>query len=198
MSPRDATEFRAMFEMALDGQAPAAIRYPRTFAPHPAKELPVRRELVRGRAETLRTGGDLAIVALGHMAYPALEAAESLAAHGIQATVVNARFVRPLDVETIRDLADRLPHVFTIEEHSIRGGFAAQVLEELALVRGRADRIRPIAIPDAFVPHGTRGELLRELRLDPAGLAARMSEVLGVPAPGRRPAGTWSQSSRVP
>ena len=73
--------------------------------------------------------------------------------------------------------------MFTIEEHSIRGGFAAQVLEELALVHGRADRIRPIAIPDAFVPHGTRSELLRELRLDPIGLAAQVRE--GTRAPRR-------------
>jgi 1-deoxy-D-xylulose-5-phosphate synthase len=186
LSARDETEFRAMFDYALDCGVPAAIRYPRTFAPHPAKELPIRRELVRGKSETLRTGGDVALVALGHMVYPAMEAAEKLAAAGIQATVVNARFVRPLDLETLLDLTERFDAVFTIEEHSIRGGLAGQVLEELALVRGRADRIRPIAIPDAFVPHGTRYELLRELRFDPSGLAAQVREGLAA-TPGRRP-----------
>jgi 1-deoxy-D-xylulose-5-phosphate synthase len=197
LSARDETEFRAMFDLALDGDRPAAIRYPRTFAPHPAKELPVRRELIRGKSETLRTGGDLALVALGHMVYPAMEAAEMLAADGIQATVLNARFVRPLDLDAIRDLTERFPHVFTIEEHSIRGGFASHVLEELALVRGRADRIHPIAIPDAFVPHGTRSEILRELRLDPAGLAARVREALGAAPGGRRPSEPRGKSARV-
>jgi 1-deoxy-D-xylulose-5-phosphate synthase len=197
MSPRDESEFHAMFDLALDGDHPAAIRYPRTFAPHRDKELPVRRELVRGRSETLRTGGDLALVALGHMVYPALEAADALAASGLSATVVNARFVRPLDLETVRDLTERFAHVFTIEEHSIRGGFAAHVLEELALHRGRADRIRPISVPDAFVPHGTRSEMLRELRLDPAGLAAQIREVVGA-AGSRRPSERRGDSARVP
>jgi 1-deoxy-D-xylulose-5-phosphate synthase len=196
LSPRDETEFHAMFDFALDCGLPAAIRYPRTFAPHPAKELPVRRELVRGRSETLRTGKDVALVALGHMVYPAMEAAETLAAAGVEATVVNARFVRPLDLEMITDLTSRFECVVTIEEHSIRGGFAAQVLEELALVRGRADRIRPIAIPDAFVPHGMRWELLRELRLDPAGIAAQVREALAAgPA---RPSLPKGRSARVP
>src|SRR5687767_5674071 len=80
----------------------AAIRYPRTFAPHPAKEFPVRRELVLGKSETLRSGRDVALVALGHMVYVAMEAAEVLAADGIDATVVNARFVRPLDLAMIQ------------------------------------------------------------------------------------------------
>jgi 1-deoxy-D-xylulose-5-phosphate synthase len=195
LSPRDETEFRAMFDLALDGEHPAAIRYPRTFAPQAGREFPVRRELVRGRSETLRTGGDIAIVALGHLVYPAMEAAERLAALGIQATVINARWVRPLDLEVVRDLTDRFEHVITIEEHSIRGGFASHVLEELALVRGRADRVCPIAIPDAFVPHGTRSEMLRELRLDPAGLVARITETLGG---ARRASESRGRSARVP
>lgn len=177
-SPRDESEFKAMFDLALDLDRPAALRYPRTFAPHPAKELPVRRELMLGRAETLRVGRDVALVALGHLAYHAMEAADLLAAQGVSAHVVNARFVRPLDVELMAELTERFEHVFTIEEHNVRGGFASHVLEELALRRARADRIRPIAIPDAFVPHGARSELLRELRLDPAGLAAQVVEVL--------------------
>jgi 1-deoxy-D-xylulose-5-phosphate synthase len=177
-SARDESEFKAMFDLALDSDRPAAIRYPRTFAPHPSKEFTVRRELIRGQAETLRAGKDVALFALGHFVYHAMEAAEILAAKGVSAHVVNARFVRPLDLSCVRELTERFEHVFTIEEHTIRGGLASHVMEELALVRGRADRIRPIAIPDAFVPHGTRFELLRELRLDPAGIAEQVLETL--------------------
>jgi 1-deoxy-D-xylulose-5-phosphate synthase len=167
-----------MFDLALDLGRPAAIRYPRTFAPHPARELPVRAELALGRSETLRAGTDVALLALGHLVYPALEAAELLAAEGISAHVVNARFVRPLDLGMVRDVTERFSHVFTLEEHSIRGGFAAHVLEELAQIGGRAERVRPIALPDAFTPHGTRPELLRELRLDPAGIASQVRDAL--------------------
>ncbi len=177
-SARDATEFRAMLDLALDGPNPAAIRYPRTFAVHPTKELPQRSPLVLGKSETLRSGGDGAILALGHLTYHALAAAELLAANGVELTVVNARFVRPLDLDAVRELTERFEHVFTLEEHTIRGGFGSHVLEELAMVRGRTDRLRPIALPDAFVPHGTRSEMLRELAFDPRGLAARMQAVL--------------------
>lgn len=177
-SARDASEFRAMLDLALDGPNPAAIRYPRTFAVHPTKEIPAAAPMVLGKAEVLRNGGDTAILALGHLTYHALAAADLLAARGISATVVNARFVRPLDMDMVRDLTERFDHVFTLEEHTIRGGFASHVLEELAMVRGRVDRIRPIALPDGFVPHGTRSELLRELAFDPAGLAARVAAAL--------------------
>jgi transketolase C-terminal domain/subunit len=151
-SARDASEFRAMLDLALDGPNPAAIRYPRTFATHPARELPAAAPMVLGKAELLRDGTDTAILALGHLTYHALAAADLLAARGISAAVVNARFVRPLDLDMVRDLTERFDNVFTLEEHTIRGGFASHVLEELAMVRGRVDRIRPIALPDGFVP----------------------------------------------
>jgi 1-deoxy-D-xylulose-5-phosphate synthase len=182
MAPRDATEFHAMFDLALDCGKPAAIRYPRTFAPHPDREYPIRRELLLGLSETLLNGPDAAVLAYGHSVYPVMEAAEILAAEGIHLTVVNARFVRPLDKERVLDLASRFEHVFTVEEHSIRGGFASAVLEEVALERGRADRIRPIALPDAYVPHGTRAELLVEYGLHAAGLADRIRKGLQIRA----------------
>jgi 1-deoxy-D-xylulose-5-phosphate synthase len=178
MAPRDASEFAAMFDLALDSGRPAAIRYPRTFTPDPRHELPIRRELLVGLSETIQTGGDAAVLAYGSMVYPVLEAAEILAAEGIQLTVLNARFARPLDVDRIADLVGRFEHVFTVEEHSIRGGFTAAVLEELALAGLRADRIRPIALPDAFIPHGTRSELLVECGFSPRGLVERIRRAL--------------------
>ena len=82
-------------------------------------------------------------------------------------------------MEIVRELTETHEHVFTVEEHSIRGGFGAAVLEELALIGGGAHRIHPIALPDSFIPHGERGGLLKELGLDPAGLAASIKGRLG-------------------
>ncbi|MSR74691.1 MAG: 1-deoxy-D-xylulose-5-phosphate synthase [Planctomycetes bacterium] len=178
MAPRDASEFAAMFDLALDCGQAAAIRYPRAAAPDLAQEYPVRREMLAGLSETLCTGADAAVFALGHMVYPAMEAAEILAREGIHITVVNARFVRPMDTKTLGELCTRYQHVFTLEEHTIRGGFAAAALEECAMLGYGAERIRPIALPDALVPHGTRAELLVELRLDPTGIAQRIRETL--------------------
>lgn len=176
---RDATEYHAMFDFACDLGQPFAIRYPRTAAPDPEQEYPSRREMALGVSETMRQGKDAAIVAYGHSVYVAMEAAEKLAEEGIELTVVNARFVRPMDVDMLQDLTSRFEHVWTLEEHSIRGGFASAALEELSLVGGRADRLRPIALPDEFIPHGTRVGLLQELGLDPASVATRIRETLG-------------------
>jgi 1-deoxy-D-xylulose-5-phosphate synthase len=178
MAARDASEFQAMFDLALDSGKAVAIRYPRTAAPDAQRELPLRRELMMGLAEKLRSGSDVAIFALGHLVYPAMEAAEILAAEGIEVTVVNARFVRPMDIDMLRDLLAHHTQVFTLEEHTLRGGFASAVLEECALHGLDAGRIRPIALPDALVPHGSRAELMQELRLDPRGLAQRIRESL--------------------
>ncbi len=178
MAARDISEFKAMFDLALDCGQPAAIRYPRTYAAHPDREYPARRELLLGLSETLTQGGDAAIVAYGSLLYPVMEAAERLEAEGIRLTVVNARFVRPLDTQRMVDLVTRFEHVFTVEEHSIRGGFSSAVLEELVLARARADRIRPIALPDEFIPHGTRGELLTEFSLSPVAIADRVRRTL--------------------
>jgi 1-deoxy-D-xylulose-5-phosphate synthase len=164
--------------LALDSGKAVAIRYPRTAAPDAQRELPLRRELMMGLAEKLRSGSDVAIFALGHLVYPAMEAAEILAAEGIEVTVVNARFVRPMDIDMLRDLLAHHTQVFTLEEHTLRGGFASAVLEECALHGLDAGRIRPIALPDALVPHGSRAELMQELRLDPRGLAQRIRESL--------------------
>lgn len=183
MAARDITEFQAMFDFALDCKMPVALRYPRTFAPHQAREYPIRRELLLGLSETLVSGGDGAVLAYGHSVYSVMEAAEILAREGIHLTVVNARFVRPLDLERILELTSKFKHVFTVEEHSIRGGFASAILEELALHGGgAAGRIRPIALPDEFIPHGTRSELLAELKLNPIGLAERIRQGLALKA----------------
>ncbi|MCB9832197.1 MAG: 1-deoxy-D-xylulose-5-phosphate synthase [Planctomycetes bacterium] len=176
MAPADGSELRDMINMALDLGRPCVIRYPRTAAPEPEKEYPRNRALELGRADLLREGRDGAVLAYGSMVYPAMEAAEILARRGIELTVWNARFVRPLDLEMLRHALDEHPIVFTVEENSLNGGFGSACLEAAALNRLGADKILPIGLPDSFVEHGDRAEMLEEHRLDPASLANRFAE----------------------
>lgn len=178
MAPRDATEMEGMLNLSLDAREPVAIRYPRAAAPLPENEYPRAAALEWGRSEILREGAEVALVAYGSMVYPAMEAAEMMAEVGIEATVVNARFVRPLDRAMLRDVLSRHPLVCTIEEHTQNGGLGAACLEEAARSRWETDRLFPIAIPDSFVEHGTRIEMLEELGLTPHGLVQTVTQQL--------------------
>ena len=129
------------------------------------------RSLPIGRGELLRDGTDLAIVALGSRVAPALEAAQRLAEAGISAAVFNARFVKPLDVAAIADLARRCGALLTVEEHALAGGFGSAVLEALA-GEGISVPARLLAVPDVLVEHGDPAAQLAEFGLDAAGIAA--------------------------
>jgi len=152
---------------------PAALRYPRGAGvganlAGEAVPLPV------GRAETLRHGDDVCVLAVGSMVHPALAAARALAAAGIGCEVVDMRFVKPLDEDLLRSVWERHRQVVTVEENSIRGGFGSAVLEWAAAQGAGGPSVQLIGIPDAFQEHATRGELLTACGLDPAGLAARI------------------------
>jgi 1-deoxy-D-xylulose-5-phosphate synthase len=169
MAPRDGDQLAAMLRTALAGDGPAAIRYPRaaTAVAAPAQSsAPV----VVGTGEMLREGEDLALLAVGSMVAPALEAAELLARQGIAAAVVDARFVKPLDEKLILDLAQRCGGLVTIEENALQGGFGSAVLELLA-AHGVAAPVRRVGIPDRFIEHGPRAELLESLGLTSTGIA---------------------------
>ena len=131
MAPSDENELRRMLKTALDYDGPIALRYPRGAATGCDVE-PVITPLELGKAVVRRTGEDLLILAIGRPVGEALIAAEKLAAEGIGATVVDARFVKPLDSEAILDLAARIPRILTVEEHVRQGGFGSAVLECLA------------------------------------------------------------------
>ena len=166
MAPKDENELRHMLETALrrvDG--PVAIRYPRGSGVGVAMHEPLH-ALPIGRSETLRSGGDVAILALGAMVLPAERAADLLAADGIAATVVNARFIKPLDERLILDLAARCGSIVTVEENVRAGGFGSAVLE-LLHARELLIPARILAIPDRVFEHASQGRL-REL----AGLSA--------------------------
>jgi 1-deoxy-D-xylulose-5-phosphate synthase len=175
MQPRNGEELRDMLWTAAlwQGSAPIAVRYPR--APIPEETLPARepRVLEIGRAEQLRAGGDVAILALGTMVAPALTAAELMAEQGVSATVVNARFAQPLDERMILGLAASTGRIITIEENVIAGGFGSAVSECLDRNGHSATPQLRMGVPNEFVLHGKRDELLRECGLDAAGIARR-------------------------
>src|SRR3979409_991661 len=166
-APADATEVCALLETALASEGPIAIRYPKGPAPS-TPDLPVE-PLPIGRWEEKRKGSDAVIFAIGRMVEVAQEAAERLALQGVECTVVNARWVKPMDPRMV-DWARRHPIVLTVEDNVGSGGFGGGALEALA-PPARAGRVRPIALPDAFLPQGKASDILREHGLDAAGIA---------------------------
>lgn len=169
MAPKDLDELEAMLAFALGHRGPIAIRYPRgsmlRFSPELELRLPLESPPIElGKAEWLTRGSDIAIVALGSMVYPALETAALLEQKGISASVVNARFAKPIDLELLAHLAKEHRALLLIEEGTLQGGFGSIVVQELETVRNGL-RIRAIGIPDRFFEHGKR-----EILLDQAGL----------------------------
>lgn len=178
MAPKDEAEFQRMIVTGVNyTDGPIALRYPRgTGVGAPLleegwEELPI------GEGEVVRTGDDVLIVAYGTMVYRSLQAAEILQEHGIQATVVNARFVKPLDLDLLLPLAQRIGRVVTVEEGCLMGGFGSAVAEALL----DADITVPIlrlGIPDQLVEHAQPDEALAEIGLNSAGIAARILDKL--------------------
>ena len=165
-----------LWTAAKHGQGPVAVRYPRANVPD---EKPPDREprlLPIGISETLRAGGDVAFIALGTMVAPALASAELLEAQGAKATVVNARFVCPLDERMVTGLARSIGRLITVEENVPMGGFGSAVSECLDREGLAGTPLLRIALPRDFVAHGKRDELLQRAGLDAAGIAATALE----------------------
>jgi 1-deoxy-D-xylulose-5-phosphate synthase len=175
MAPKNGEELRDMLWTAARQKGhPVAVRYPRANIPE--AELPSRepRLLEIGVSEQLRAGGDVAILALGTMVLPALAAADLLASNGVSATVVNARFACPLDERAIAGLARSVGRLVTIEENVPMGGFGSAVDECLGKHDLSATPLLRIALPESFVTHGKRDELLQLVGLDAPQIAARV------------------------
>ena len=180
MAPKDEGEMRDMLRTAIEYPGPAALRYPRGsgFGVDIERE-PARLEI--GKAEVLREGHDVAILAYGEMVYPAIEAGENLAGQGVSATVVNTRFVKPLDEELITEIARSHRLIVTAEDAYLAGGFGSAVLELLE-AKGLADRIRVVrlGVTDEIVTHGDPKVLLAQYGLCADGIAAKALETLQV------------------
>lgn len=173
LSPKDPEELRAMLRWALEQEGPVAIRYNRGGITC-GEPLGRSTKMALGKSELLRTGHDVALLALGSMVYPALAASQELAHDGIDAMVVNARFVKPLDEAMVKRSATQTGCIVTLEEAQVAGGFGSAVSEAMdAMGLARVHHLR-VGLPDAFVEHGKRSELLARCQLDPHSLTTRI------------------------
>lgn len=187
MAPKDGRELKRMLKLALEGGGPTCIRYPRANVPDEELDLPSR-PFSWGKAEVLREGQDGAIIAYGAMVYPAFRAAELLSSEGIEVSVINARFAKPLDNKLILETVKTHPVVLTIEDHVLAGGFGSAVIEMLSDQGVDIRNVHRLGIPDKLIEHGSRAQLLRDLELDEEGIAKRLVaelEKLDIPAPVR-------------
>jgi 1-deoxy-D-xylulose-5-phosphate synthase len=189
MAPSGAQELRRMLATALALDGPAVIRYPRGVAPSEDRESsgglearPTPTEtgpLAVGRSLVVREGTDCALLAVGPMVWPAQEAAACLARKGIACAVIDARFVKPLDEELLDRLARQTGCLVTIEENALAGGYGAAVAEFLE-DRGLGEcRLLRLGLPDAFVEHGKRTDLLAGAGLGPDEIAQAVEELRG-------------------
>jgi 1-deoxy-D-xylulose-5-phosphate synthase len=176
MAPKDEAEFQRMIVTGIQHtDSPIAVRYPRGSGAGAPLMAEGWEALAVGKAEVLRSGKDVLILAIGTMVIPALQAAHMLSEHGIDACVVNARFVKPLDTELILPLARRIGQVVTVEEGCRMGGFGSAVLEAL-MDGGAVVPVTRIGIDDQFVTHATRSQLLESLGLTASGIARTIQE----------------------
>ncbi|MBN3943964.1 MAG: 1-deoxy-D-xylulose-5-phosphate synthase [Nostoc sp.] len=174
MAPKDEAELQSMVVTGVEHTSgPIAMRYPRGNG----YGVPLMEEgwepLEIGKGEILRTGDDVLIVAYGTMVYPGMQAAEILSEHGIEATVINARFVKPLDTELILPLAKKIGRVVTLEEGCVMGGFGSAIAEALL----DADILVPVkrfGVPDVLVDHAEPNESKTELGLTSHQIAERV------------------------
>jgi len=177
MAPKDEAELQRMVVTGIrymDG--PIALRYPRGNGYGAALMEEGWEPLPIGKGEILRNGDDLLLLAYGSMVYPTMQTAEILHEHGIEATVVNARFAKPLDTELILPLAQKIGRVVTIEEGCLMGGFGSAVLEALMDAEITVPVSR-IGVPDILVDHATPDESKADLGLTPPQMAER---ILGI------------------
>jgi 1-deoxy-D-xylulose-5-phosphate synthase len=167
MAPKDGSELRLMLEFAMKLEGPSAIRYPRGKVPGASGSRP---PLALGRAELLRDGADVALIAVGSSVLPALSAAGRLEELGVNALVVNARFIKPLDRALLLSVAARIPRIITIEENVLEGGFGSAVLECINEAGLTNVWIRRLGIPDIFVEQGNPQELKSRYGIDEEGI----------------------------
>ena len=177
LAPGDEHDLTAMLDWALTQNGPVAIRYPKAVVECHAGE---RSPIELGRAEMLVEGHDGLIVACGTLLGDALRAAARLRDEGLEVGVVNARFVKPLDAR-LPEWIEAAPWVVTVEENALQTGFGSAVLEAVNDAGVHAGPIKRLGIPDRFVEHGERAELMADLGLDAAGIAAACRQLAGHP-----------------
>ena len=172
-APKDENELQHLIFTGTRANRPMAIRYPRGSGPGSALD-PDLHEIAIGQGEVLRSGGDIAILALGTTVYPSLEAAQVLSEKGVDCTVINARFAKPLDADLIVETAKKVKRVLTVEENTLAGGFGSAVLQLLQARSLRDVQVRCLGIPDEFVEHASQPFLRAKYALDASGIASQI------------------------
>ncbi len=178
LAPRDTTELREMTQFLHGYNAgPSAVRYPRGASD---ERLPESRSPIQmGRSEVLRHGKHVTLAAVGSMVGEAYEAARLLAENGIEATVINARWLKPIDIDAIAASLETTKHLVTIEENVRIGGYGQQVRDELG-ERGIQVPMKVIALPDGFVEHGAQPLIRRDVGLCADGIVESVMQFLKV------------------
>ncbi|MFM7426235.1 MAG: 1-deoxy-D-xylulose-5-phosphate synthase [Elainella sp.] len=180
MAPKDEAELQQMLVTGVNHSGPIAMRYPRGNG----YGVPLMEEgweaLPIGKAEILRQGDDVLLLGYGSMVYPAMQAAEILGEHGIEATVINARFAKPLDTELILPIARHMKRVVTLEEGCIMGGFGSAVAESLSDHEVMVPLTR-LGVPDVLVDHATPDQSYATLGLTPPQIAERILQLMQQP-----------------
>jgi len=194
MAPSDTKELQDMLEFAVNYSGPIAIRYPRgSVILSPAKRdeesqkersfaslRMTKQDIQLGKSQLLRDGKDLAIIALGSMVYPSLEAADELAKNGVHVCVVNARFAKPFDVEAFLKLSTRVNKFLIVEEAIVEGGFGSDIIEFFHS-QDKDVKIKLLGLPDMFIEHGPRSVLLERYGLSSKNIAKVAASLRGVP-----------------
>lgn len=177
MAPADYYELRQMLDYAVNGQkGPVAIRYPRGRG----KDcLTQRIPIEAGKSAIVRKGEKVCILAAGSMVETGLQAAELLEADNISAQVVSARFIKPVDEELISEIAGKFDIIITLEDNCKFGGFGSRVLDFLNSHNFRA-KVSLLGLPDEFIPHGSRNELLKNLGLDAESIANYIKKICNI------------------
>ncbi|MFW6205877.1 MAG: 1-deoxy-D-xylulose-5-phosphate synthase, partial [Gemmatimonadota bacterium] len=180
-APKDGAEMLALLRLGVEyDDGPFTLRYPRDSVPADVPALDRIPAIELGTWETLREGDDVALLATGTMVLPALEAADTLAEQGIEASVVNCRFLKPMDEDVLEWAMASHRAILTIEEGSVVNGFGASIAARASDRAGDRPRVRVMGVPDRIIDHAARGEQLEEVGLTPAGIAARARDLAGL------------------
>jgi 1-deoxy-D-xylulose-5-phosphate synthase len=177
MAPKDENELARMLTTSLDHNGPIAIRYPRGAVEGVKienRDIPIP----MGKAEVLQKGDDILILAIGRSVSEALTAHATLAEKGISATIVNCRFVKPLDADLIGNLARKIPRIITVEENVRQGGFGSAVMECLCDQGITGFLLERIGIPDTFVEHGPQKMLRSKYGIDAAAIVNTAKKII--------------------
>jgi 1-deoxy-D-xylulose-5-phosphate synthase len=179
-APKDGAEMLALLRLGVEQNESAfSLRYPRDNVPAAVPPLSQIPPVEFGTWEVLRRGSDVALLAVGTMVMPALDAAERLAADGIHASVVNCRFMKPMDAQTLAWAAEQHTAIVSIEEGTVVNGFGAALAGELEPYRRAQPQLvhEIMGVPDEIIDHASRAEQLAQVGLDVDGIVARVRDV---------------------